>query len=193
MYPTQIPVKTTKGLKEVADRTYQLSNEIRRVLIMVNGHTDLIGLRKKLVGFGDIESIMQQLEIDGFIAPKPDSSPIPVISHHPNEVSHHSQEVSHRPNKVSQQPHTHSHSAPTHAEFNLEKAKGFIRFVLFAALGPTAERRINRIDATTTAEELRVELDAIHEMLPRVLSKQEAHQAWRQLEPIMASIHIPPS
>jgi hypothetical protein len=71
----------------------------------------------------------------------------------------------------------------------MEKAKGFIRFVLLGAMGPSAERRINRIEATTTPEELRVELDAIHDMLPKILSKKDAHQAWRQLEPIMVSLH----
>lgn len=74
----------------------------------------------------------------------------------------------------------------------MKKAKEFIRFILLGTMGPTAERRINRIEATTTPEALRVELDAIHDMLPKVLSKQEAQRAWRQLEPLMVSISTPP-
>jgi len=60
-------------------------------------------------------------------------------------------------------------------------------------MGPTAGRRIERIDATTTPEQLRAELDDIHDMLPKVLSKRQAEQIWRQLEPIMLSIDLPSS
>ena len=86
-----------------------------------------------------------------------------------------------------------SASVPSaHPEFNLDKAKGFIRFTLLGALGPSAARRIERIEATTTPEELRLELDAIRDMLPKVLSRRQAEQTWRQLEPIMISIAAPP-
>ena len=82
---------------------------------------------------------------------------------------------------------------PSQPEFNLAKAKAVIRFTLLGALGPTAARRIERIDATTTPEELRLELDAIRDMLPKALSRRQAEQAWRQLEPILTSITAPPS
>ena len=81
---------------------------------------------------------------------------------------------------------------PVPPEFNLAKAKNVIRFTLLGALGPTAARRIERIEATTTTEELRLELDAIRDMLPKALSRRQAEQAWRQLEPIMISISAPP-
>lgn len=200
MFPNQVPIKTTKGLEEVGSRTYGLSSTVRRVLIMVNGHSTVAELIKKLVGFGDIQTILAQLEIDGFIAPNPAFSPPPETSQRPVEkVSQRPVEkISQRPvEKIAQQP-THTPQQPTalspagpQPEFNLEKAKGFIRFVLLGAMGPSAERRINRIEATTTPEELRVELDAVHDMLPKVLSKKDAQQAWRQLEPIMASLHAP--
>ncbi len=77
--------------------------------------------------------------------------------------------------------------------FNLDKAKSVIRFTLLGAMGPTAARRIERIEATTTPEQLRLELDAVRDMLPKVLSKRQAEQAWRQLEPIMVSLKTPPS
>ena len=47
-------------------------------------------------------------------------------------------------------------------------------------------------EATTTREELRLELDAIRDMLPKALSRRQAEQTWRQLEPIMISIAAPP-
>lgn len=59
-------------------------------------------------------------------------------------------------------------------------------------MGPTAVRRIERIEAATTPEQIRAELDAIRDMLPKVISKRQAEQVWRQLEPIMVSLHTPP-
>lgn len=76
--------------------------------------------------------------------------------------------------------------------FNLDKAKSFVRFTLLGAMGPAAGRRVERIEATQSAEELRVELDAIRDMLPKVLSKRQAELIWRQLEPIMLSLSQPP-
>ena len=75
--------------------------------------------------------------------------------------------------------------------FEMGKAKGFIRTVLLSAMGPTAARRIERIEAATSCEQLRVELDSIRDMLPKVLSKRESEQVWRQLEPIMLSLTSP--
>ena len=76
--------------------------------------------------------------------------------------------------------------------FNLDKAKSFVRFTLLGAMGPAAGRRVERIEATHSAEELRVELDAIRDMLPKVLSKRQAELIWRQLEPIMLSLNQAP-
>ncbi len=185
MYPNQVPIKTPKGLQEVGSRTYKLPSAMRRILIMVNGHSTVAELSENLMRFGEIESILMHLEAEGFIAPNPASSPLPETSRRPIP------ETSRRPTDISQQPTVASSPLGPQPKFNLEKAKGFIRFVLLGAMGPTAERRINRIEATTTPEELRVELDAIHDMLHEVLSKKEAQQAWRQLAPIMVSLHMP--
>ncbi len=198
MFPNQVPIKTTKGLQEVGSRTYGLSPAMRRILIMVNGHATVAELVKKLTGFGDIETILAQLEIDGFIAPNPAFKPSPETSQRPVETSRRPVETSQRPIDTPQQPASAPQRPTTplpplgpQPEFNMEKAKGFIRFILLGAMGPSAERRINRIEATTTPEELRVELDAIHDMLPKILSKKDAQQAWHQLEPIMASLQTP--
>ena len=81
---------------------------------------------------------------------------------------------------------------PEQPAFNIDKAKSFVRFTLLGAMGPAAGRRVERIEATRSAEELRVELDAIRDMLPKVLSKRQAELIWRQLEPIMLSLNQPP-
>ena len=178
----QAPIKTSKGLEEIAKRTHKLPAEFRQILIMVNGQATITELVKKLSKLGEIESVLAQLEMDGFIAPNP-AFTLPETSRQPTLKTSQSPAASAQP--LDFQP-------PRDAEFNLKKAKEFIRFILLGTMGPTAERRINRIEATTTPEALRVELDAIHDMLPKVLSKQEAQRAWRQLEPLMVSISTPP-
>lgn len=74
------------------------------------------------------------------------------------------------------------------APFNLDKAKGFARYVLLGSLGPVGARRVERIDAATSAGELRAELDDLREVLPKLLPKRQAKQVWDQLEPLMLSL-----
>lgn len=73
MHPKQIPVKTLKGSQEIQNRTHQLPAHARQILIMVDGRSTVRELIKKLVGFGPIQNILDQLEINGFIAPQPGS------------------------------------------------------------------------------------------------------------------------
>ena len=65
----QVPAKTPKGMEEIANRTYQLSASLRQVLIMVDGRSTIAQLAKKLVGFGPVEALLVELELEGFIAP----------------------------------------------------------------------------------------------------------------------------
>ncbi|MBL8250159.1 MAG: hypothetical protein JNK31_00665 [Candidatus Competibacter sp.] len=193
MHQNQVPLKTIKGLQEIETRSHHLPAELRRILIMVDGHSTVTEMTKKLVSFGNIQQLLTQLEHGDFIISRPDPDPPSQKSQRPFSSDPLSKK-SQRPPESSAASSSRSDLADaTHAEFNLDKAKGFIRYILFGAMGPTAERRINRVEATGTPEELRLELDAIRDMLPKVLSKQEAHQAWRQLEPIMLSITAPPA
>jgi len=73
-------------------------------------------------------------------------------------------------------------------EFNLEKAKGFARFVVLGAIGPAGARRIARIDAAKSTGELRMELDDLRDLLPTILPKRQAKHVWDQLEPLMTSL-----
>ena len=77
---------------------------------------------------------------------------------------------------------------PQGAQFNLEKAKGFARFIVLGSLGPAGARRAERIEAAKTPGELRVELDELREALPRLLSKRIAKAVWEQLEPLILSL-----
>ena len=77
---------------------------------------------------------------------------------------------------------------PADAHYNLEKAKGFARFVVLGALGPVGSHRVERIDAARSAGELRAELDELRDALPKLLSQRQARQVWEQLEPLMLSM-----
>ena len=273
----QVYIKTAKGQEEIQHRTYKLSANLRRLLIMVDGRSTAADLSSRLTMLGDVAAGLSELETGDFIAtptphapspkpaaPDPDSAPqatqptfnldaakhviqsallsaigpaavywiecveatttpqqlrlefdairelLPRLLSPPqaeqtwrqmepvmlslerwlaNRATSATAPTPSAPNT----PVAGAATTPPNTEFNLDTAKGFIRFTLLGAMGPTAERRIERVDAATTPEQIRVELDGIHDMLPNVLSKRQAEQVWRQLEPIMQSITSPTS
>ena len=322
MHPNQIPTKTLKGSQEIQNRTYHLPAQARQILIMVDGRSTVLELIKKLVGFGPIQNILDQLEIHGFIAPQPDSfrsdetsrrltpelsrrpdtelskrlTPepakrlesetsrrlLPELSRRPDtelsrrpdtelsrrldtelsrrpdtELSRRPDtelskrllpELSKRPNttppsllateisrrlrsgidkwpveelskrfpttvpkrlipensqpplpetfkpplpETPQSPTTTSNSLQT--EFNLAVTKRFICHILFGAMGSMAESQIHRIEATTSPYELGLELETIHQILPNILSKEQAQRVWDRLESIITGINGLPS
>jgi len=66
MHCNQIPIKTIKGQQEIKTRSHRMPIELRRILIMVDGHSTISQLVKKLTGFGEIDKLLAQLEADGF-------------------------------------------------------------------------------------------------------------------------------
>lgn len=282
----KVYIKTAKAQEEIQHRTYKLSTNLRRLLIMVDGRSTAADMTGRLTMLGDVTAGLAELEAGGFIATLAPRVPAPAPAAPPEPLSQPAQpafnldaakhviqsallnaigpaaeywiecvEATATPDQLriefdairdllprllsqsqaeqtwrqmepvmlslerwlanraaganppppppstsapsTPAPSTPAPNAPTSGpalpEFNLDKAKGFIRFTLLGAMGPTAGRRIERIDATTTPEQLRAELDGIHDMLPKVLSKRQAEQIWRQLEPIMLSIDSPSS
>lgn len=265
--------KTAKGLEEVQTRTHKLPAHLRRLLIMVDGHSTAADLIGRLSKWGDVALALEQLATGGFIAIlgfEPSADPAasslgllefnleqakglihsvllsamgPAAEHRiecveavtePEQLrleieilhdillkmlpktqaeqtwrqlepivlaldrwaSFQPQDPVTRPTlppKSSGEPTIHEDPSLAPQAFNLDKAKGFIRFTLLGAMGPTAARRIERVEAATTPEQLRLELDAIRDMLPKVLSKRQADQTWRQLEPLMLSLYTPSS
>ncbi|MFZ1642173.1 MAG: hypothetical protein WAV07_12255 [Candidatus Contendobacter sp.] len=151
--------KTSKGLVEIQSRTYKLPTHLRRLLIMVDGHSTAAEMIDRLTTFGDVKPNLVELEAGGFIA-RHRSSPVA-----PGAAS-----------------------APAPPEFKLDEAKHSIRSILLSAMGPAADYRIECIEAVTTPEQLRVELDTLRDLLPKVLSRQQAEQAWRQMEPMMFAL-----
>ena len=158
----QVYLKTAKGQEEIQSRTHKLPAYARRLLIMVDGRSTAADLISRLTTLGDVEAGLAELEAGGFIAPPAPVAPSPAT------------------------PAANLAAAPP--AFNLDAAKHVIQSGLLSALGPAAEYWIECVEASATPEQLRIECDAIHELLPRLLSPPQAEQAWRQLEPVMLSL-----
>ncbi|EXJ16346.1 hypothetical protein [Imhoffiella purpurea] len=72
--------------------------------------------------------------------------------------------------------------------FNLDKAKGFARFVILGALGPAGSHRAERIERCVNPEDLYLEIQDLCDTLPSLLSSRQAKHVLDQLEPLMASL-----
>ena len=195
----QVYIKTAKGQEEIQKRLYKLPASLRRLLIMVDGRSTAAEMIERLVSMGDITPALIELEAGGFIAPlfpssKPQPAPVLTPETKPPSTADAPQSERMLLRNIWEtgdwmnpsQPGASSTAGGTpQPRFNLDKAKSFIRTLLLATMGPGAGHWIDRVEATTSVEELRVELDAIREMLPKVLSKRQAEQTWKQLEPIL--------
>jgi hypothetical protein len=160
----QVYLKTAKGQEEILNRAYKLSANLRRLLIMVDGRSTAADMASRLTMLGDVAAALLELEIGGFIATSTPRAPALI--------------------------HATPDSAPpsSHPGFNLDAAKNVIKSALLNAIGPAADYWIECVEATTTPEQLRIEFDAIHELLPRLLAEPQAEQTWRQMEPVMLSL-----
>lgn len=163
----QVYLKTAKGQEEILSRIHKLHAHLRRLLIMVDGRSTAAELIIRLTMLGDVEAGLAELEAGGFIA-----SPAAPASVAPTPATAASNPA----------------SAPAQPAFNLDAAKHVIQSGLLNALGPAAEYWIECVEVAATPEQLRIEFDAIRELLPRLLSPPQAEQAWRQLEPVMLSL-----
>jgi hypothetical protein len=182
MDPSQVLIRTAKGQEELRTKAFNLSPQQRRLLIEIDEQATVGETLTRIAALGDdIADRLDELLAGGFLALRQSAFATGAYTiddwllledeaQPPEDMA---------PAGVS--PHHH-------AEFNLDKAKGFARFVVLGALGPVAARRIQRIEAATNVQELRVELDDLREQLPQLLSKRQAKQVWEQLEPLMLSI-----
>lgn len=185
MDKSMVLLKTVKGLDEIQNKVYGLAPKRRRVLIMVDGRATVAEMLDRLAGLGaDLEVQLESLLAEGFLAPAggavpatggapaarlAGADPVPVAIPAVEAV------------------------IPQFAEFNLDKAKGFARYVVLGALGPVGGKRASRIEQARSAGELRAELDELRDVLPKLMPKRQAEQVWKQLEPLMLSITEAPA
>ena len=182
MDPSQVLIRTAKGQEEIRTKAFDLPSHLRRLLIEVDEQSTVGETLTRLTGSEeDIRSQLDALLADGFIA----------LRHSAIETGGYSLDDW---QLVAEEYGTPEDTAPAgvpihhHAAFNLDKAKGFARFVILGALGPVAYRRVERIDAAKDVHELRAELDELRDALPQLLSNRQSKQVWEQLEPLMLSI-----
>jgi hypothetical protein len=69
--------KTAKGLEEVKSRTHGLSQNLRPILIMVNGTATAGALIAKFGGMPEIAAALDSLAQDGFVEVKGPAAPSP--------------------------------------------------------------------------------------------------------------------
>ncbi|TCO80233.1 hypothetical protein EV699_1159 [Plasticicumulans lactativorans] len=67
MAPTDVYIKTDKGLAEILGRTHGLAVRLRRILIMVDGRASVAEMVARLARLGDIAGALQELAARGFI------------------------------------------------------------------------------------------------------------------------------
>ena len=68
MNPNTIYKKTEKGTEEINTRKYGLSQELRRVLIFVDGTSNVSKILTKAAGFPNIEQHLEELARQGFVS-----------------------------------------------------------------------------------------------------------------------------
>ncbi len=82
MDEARVCVKTPKGIEEVAQRTHNISQRERRLLIMIDGSRNSASLAAMITG-ENVPAMLDKLLAEGFIAPlavaKPERAGQPVV------------------------------------------------------------------------------------------------------------------
>lgn len=61
-------MRTDKGEEELATRRHGLDQRHRMALILVDGKADVSGLRAKAAGLPELDRLLEELAVEGFIA-----------------------------------------------------------------------------------------------------------------------------
>jgi len=68
MNPSDVPVKTDAGNRELSQRAHKLSSRVRSLLIVIHGTDTVAQLTKSFHAFGDIDAGLNELATLGLIA-----------------------------------------------------------------------------------------------------------------------------
>ncbi len=180
MNQSEVLIKTAKGKEEVRSKAFNLSPNLRRLLFLVDGHSTVAATLSRLAILGeDAESALDTLRAEGYVAPRPTGSDPDACSLSDDPGPDES---------PTDRRSTRSGATAVPSRFNLDKAKGFARFIVLGYLGTVGAHRVERIDAARSAADLRAELLDLRDALPKLLQKHQAKHAWDQLEPLMLSM-----
>ena len=178
MHHHQVLVRTAKGQEEVRTLVSTLPPAQRRLLILIDEHDTVDETLRRFAVLGDdIETHLETLLAEGFLAPRPAVCEACGLTADQWELF---------AAGLLDPWEVHPAGDPRHDEpiFNLEKAKDFARVTVLESLCPP-DGHVERIEAAQTVGELRVELDALRESLPKLLPQRQAEQIWARLEPLM--------
>ncbi|ANB17340.1 hypothetical protein [Dokdonella koreensis] len=67
MRDSAVPVKTTSGRNEVADRSRQLGSRQRMLLIAINGEHTVREIRERFHSLGDVDALLDELAVADLI------------------------------------------------------------------------------------------------------------------------------
>lgn len=185
MHRHQVLVRTAKGQEEVRTLVSALPPLQRQLLILIDEHATLDETLKRLADRGDaVETHLQTLLAEGFLAPRPAVCEACGLTADQWELF---AAGLLDPWEV----HPAGDPRPDEPTFNLAKAKDFARVTVLESLCPP-DGHVERIEAAQTVGELRVELDALRESLPKLLPHHQAKEVWAQLEPLMLPLNSDP-
>lgn len=74
MNPSDVPVKTDAGNRELSQRTHKLSSRVRSLLIVIHGTDTVAQLAQSFHAFGDVDASLNELAKLGLIAVRSGSS-----------------------------------------------------------------------------------------------------------------------
>ncbi|HTT11837.1 MAG TPA: hypothetical protein VMG60_13165 [Burkholderiaceae bacterium] len=152
--------KTAKGVAEVGSRSGAVSLAARRVLIMIDGKRTVAELAP-LARTGEIGTIIEQLEAQGFVQPAPavaPAAPAPPVPPEPADELGEDRLVS-----------------------NFEVVKRRAVRELSDRLGPDAEVMAVRIEHSRSTDELRQRLHEAERLVAGMLGDAQAQEFLRAL------------
>jgi hypothetical protein len=72
MKPTDVPIKTDAGNRELGQRVHKLTSRARSLLIVIHGTETVADLSRTFHGFGDVDGSLNELAALGLIAARTD-------------------------------------------------------------------------------------------------------------------------
>lgn len=184
MDPT-VYTKTSKGAEEIKTRAYQLSPQLRRVLILVDGRSTGGELADRLKTLGDIPALLNELSQGGFIAPAEGSvvvaakpavpAPAPVVT------------ASAKPTATAAVPAVVSSpaAAAKKDELPLEEAKRRIRDQIYTLFGPMADPLVLKLEKCASYDSLRLHSEFCRKLVLENLGQRKADRFWTEVEPLL--------
>jgi hypothetical protein len=75
MNPSDVPVKTEAGNRELAQRAHKLSSRVRSLLIVIHGTDTVAQLTRSFHAFGDVDAGLRELAALGLIRMREGAAP----------------------------------------------------------------------------------------------------------------------